>query len=104
MCHLARRSCGTLSVFDVARQDDFYPPIIEVRSFYVAYPREISLNESWNNCQATFGYQLETLPSRGRPRFDPTGCQMEALQQRHYSWSAMAKTLRVSYLLFLFHL
>ena len=51
------------------------------------------MHESWNDCQATFGYQLETLPSHGRPWFVLTGCQMdEALQQRHYSWSTMART------------
>ena len=32
-----------------------------------------------------------------RPRFVLTDCQMEALQQRHFNWSAMARTLRVPY-------
>ena len=31
------------------------------------------------------------------PRFVLTGCQKEALQQRHYSWRAKTRTLRVSY-------
>ena len=101
MCHLAS---GILSVIDAARQDDFYSPIIEVPSFYEVYLRKISVNGSWNDCQVTFGYQLETLPTHGRPRFVHTGCQIEALQQRHYSWSAMARALRVSYLLVLVHL
>ena len=55
------------------------------------------MNESWDNCQATFGYQLQTPCSHGRPTFVLTGRQMEALQQRHYRWRAMARTLRVSY-------
>ena len=86
MRHLASRECDTLSVIDAARQDDFYSPIIEVRSFYEAYPREISVNESWNDCQATFGYQLETLPSHGTkaevcPHWLPNGSTAtEALQ------------------------
>ena len=75
--------CGTLSVIDAARQDDFYSLMLAVRSFYEAYSREISVNESWDDCQAIFGYQLETLHSHGRPRFVLTGRQMEALQQRH---------------------
>lgn len=101
MYHLAS---GILSVIDAARQDDFYSPIIEVLSFYDAYLRKISVNGSWNDCQAIFSYQLETLPSHERPRFVLTGCPKEALQQRHYSLSAMARALRVSYLLILVHL
>ena len=68
--------------------------MIAVRLFYKAYSREISANEPWDDCQATFGYQLETLRSHGRPRFVRTGRQMEALQQR---WRAIARILRVSY-------
>ena len=101
MCHLAS---SILSVIDAAKQDDLYSPIIEVPSFYEAYLRKISVIGSWNDCQVTFGYLLETLPTHGRPRFVFTGCQIEALQQRHYSWSAMARALRVSYLLVLVHL
>ena len=103
MCHLAS---SILSVIDAAKQDDFYSPIIEAPSFYEAYfkLRKISVNGSWNDCQVTFGYQLETLPTHGRSGSVLTGCQIEALQQRHYSWSAMARALRVSYLLVLVHL
>ena len=97
MSHLVSRACGTLTVIDADTQDDFCFLVIAVQSFYEAYSREISANESWDDCQATFGYQLETLRSHGRPRFVLTGCQMEAFQQRQYSWRAMASTLRVSY-------
>lgn len=81
-----------MSVIDAARQDDFHSLMIAVRSFYETYSREISVNESWDDCQATFGYQLETLRSHRRPRFVLTGRQMEALQQRHYSWRTVART------------
>ena len=74
-----------------------------VRSFYEAYSFNISANDSWADRQATVGYQLETLRSRGRPRFVITGRQIDALQQRHYSWTAMARTLRVSYRTILRH-
>ena len=81
-----------MSVIDAARQDDFHSLMIAVRSFYETYSREISVNESWDDCQATFGYQLETLRSHRIPRFVLTGRQMEALQQRHYSWRTVART------------
>ena len=86
-------------MIDADRQDDFYSLMKAVRSFYEAYSREIPANETWDDCQATFGYQLETLRSHGRPRFVLTGRQMEALQQRHYSWREIAQEFKsvVSY-------
>ena len=56
-------------MIDADRQDDFYSLMIAVRSFYEAYSRETSANDPWDDCQVTFGYQLETLRSHGRPRF-----------------------------------
>ena len=47
--------------------------------------------------QAAVGYQLNTLRSHRRPRFVISGRQIDALQLRHYSWRAIARTLRVSY-------
>ena len=67
--------CGWLCIF--------YSLMLAVWSFYEACSREISVNKSWDDCQAPFGYQLETLRSQGKPRFVLTGYQMEALQQRN---------------------
>ena len=66
MSHLVSRAYGSLTVINADGQDDYYSLMIAVRSFYAAYSREISANESWDDCQATFGYQLETLQSRAR--------------------------------------
>ena len=66
MNHLVSRACGILTVIDADRQDDFYSLMIAVRSFCEAYLGEISANESWDDCQATFGYQQETQRSRAR--------------------------------------
>ena len=80
------------------RQDDFYSLKKAVRSFYEAYSINISANESWDDRQAAVGYQLnKTFPSHERPRFVISGRQMDALQQRHFRWRAIARTLRVSY-------
>ena len=46
MSHLVSRACGTLTVIDVDREDDFYSLMIAVRSFYEAYSRKISANKS----------------------------------------------------------
>ena len=90
------------SVIDAGRQDDFYSLMIAVQSFYEAYSREVSVNESWDDCQASFGYQLETLRSQRRPRFLLTGRQMEALQPRHYSWRVLAITFDIECRIVLF--
>ena len=66
-----------------------------VRSFYEAYSINISTNELWDDRQAV--KLNKTLRSHARPRFVISGRQIDALQQRQYSWTAIARKLRVSY-------
>ena len=95
--HLVSRGCNSSSAIDADRQDDFYSLMTAVRSFYDAYSSKITVDDSWEDRLSAVCYQLETIRSRGRPRFVITGRQLDALQERHYSWRSMARTLRVSY-------
>ena len=92
MNYLVSRACGASSALDSDRQDDFYSLKKAVRSFYETYSTNISANEAWHDRHAAAGYQLnKTLRSPGRPRFVIGGRQIDALQQRHFKWRAIAK-------------
>ena len=95
--HLVSRACNSSSAIDADRQDDFYSLMTAVRSFYDAYSSKITVDDSWEDRLSAVCYQPETIRSRGRPRFVITGRQLDALQERQYSWRSMARTLRVSY-------
>ena len=94
---LVCRACNSSSAIDADRQDDFYSLMTAVRSFYDAYPSKITVDDSWEDRLSAVCYQPETIRSRGRPRFVITGRQLDALQERQYSWRSMARTLRASY-------
>ena len=75
------------SAIDADRQGDLYSLMAAVRSFYDAYSSKIAVDDSWEDGLAVVCYQLETIRSiRGRPRFVITGRQLDALQERHYSF------------------